>query len=288
MLGTSEGRTFRHALLTRFNVRLDDHPPSPFETPRGLDRAWLEHRFDLFERFCLPSVQAQRNADFVWLVYFDQETPDDLKARARAYEQTAPLRPVFTAGAASLEVIAGSLADAGCLDRRFLITSRMDNDDAVAPFFLDELQRAFTGQAFTFVNFTHGLELSGSRVYRRPDPANAFISLIEEVQPDGPRTVFCCQHEDAPRTGPVLQLRTRPAWLQVSHGENLANRPRGIRQPIGALSRDFPSVFAAIDQEERPLELRLDQVRTMSRLVARTVVDPRKRRKLLTVLRRDR
>ena len=45
--------TLQHFILTRFNILLwrKDKSGSPVRS-----REWLEHRFSLFERFCLPSL----------------------------------------------------------------------------------------------------------------------------------------------------------------------------------------------------------------------------------------
>ncbi|MDB6058322.1 MAG: hypothetical protein JWO95_2166, partial [Verrucomicrobiales bacterium] len=65
-----------HFVLTRFNV-----PLSFARQNYGLDDQWLEHRFALFENFCLPSVAAQTKRDFHWMLLIDEKTSDRWRTR---------------------------------------------------------------------------------------------------------------------------------------------------------------------------------------------------------------
>ena len=69
---------FSHFLITRFNLNLyeRDKHAAPTRTAR-----WLEHRFEVFERYCLPSVAAQTATDFRWLCLFDAATPEPYRRR---------------------------------------------------------------------------------------------------------------------------------------------------------------------------------------------------------------
>ncbi len=55
----------QHFLFTRFNLRNESWNSTKNANP-VLTEEWLEKRFDLFERFCLPSVKAQINQNFRW------------------------------------------------------------------------------------------------------------------------------------------------------------------------------------------------------------------------------
>jgi hypothetical protein len=59
--------TFEHVLLTRFNVRYVEDPNAP---SIGTDPDWLARRFELFERYCLPSVIAQSAQNFSWIIIY--------------------------------------------------------------------------------------------------------------------------------------------------------------------------------------------------------------------------
>lgn len=88
-------KSFEHLIITRFNLNLyaRDKHDAPTRTER-----WLAHRFEVFERYCLPSVAAQTNPNFRWLCLFDAATP---RLTAAASAVTSPsVRssvPYFTA-----------------------------------------------------------------------------------------------------------------------------------------------------------------------------------------------
>ena len=86
-------KSFEHLLITRFNLNLyaRDKHDAPTRTER-----WLEHRFEIFERYCLPSVAAQINPNFRWLCLFDAATPAAYRRRIGGYQSVCPqFRSVF-------------------------------------------------------------------------------------------------------------------------------------------------------------------------------------------------
>lgn len=221
---------YAHFILTRFNVRMPGWAVTP-------DDAWLRQRFDLFERYCLPSVKAQSNQDFKWLVFFDATTPECHRARVRQYVRYENFVPVFVSEFTSVQTtraIQQQLPDVP----QYLITSRLDNDDALAPNYVRLLQSQFCEQTSQFINFAYGYVWDGSRLYLRRLPCNAFIAMIERYE--GFRTVWCTEHQRARQVGEVLEVKAPPSWLVVIHGNNVGNRAFGARRPREHLMRYFP------------------------------------------------
>lgn len=142
---------FEHLLLTRFNVRRDG---SMQKTP---DEAWLAHRFDLFERFCLPSLCAQTCQGFRWIVFFDEATPDSYRSKIEIYAKWPNFQPLYV-DRLSLSDLATVLEP--YVQAPYLITTRLDNDDALSKHFIERLQAQFTYQEFEFVNFADGYTLA--------------------------------------------------------------------------------------------------------------------------------
>ena len=86
-------KSFEHLIITRFNLNLyaRDKHDAPTRTER-----WLEHRFEIFERYCLPSVAAQINPNFRWLCLFDAATPAAYRRRIGGSQSVYPqFRAVF-------------------------------------------------------------------------------------------------------------------------------------------------------------------------------------------------
>ncbi|NCC33069.1 MAG: hypothetical protein EOM24_13805 [Chloroflexia bacterium] len=205
---------FDHLILTRFNVRIGQWIQQP------PDEAWLTHRFELFERFCLPSLEAQTCQHFRWLVLFDAETPEPFRAKIATYAAWPNFQPIYLQHF-TLESLLVVLQP--YVQTPYLITTRLDNDDALSRRFVEQLQRQFAFQAFEFINFADGytLDLQRRRLFMRNYTSNSFISLIERA--DNPRTVLCRNHTFLSEIGPIKNLRTDPMWLQLVHQRNLGN-----------------------------------------------------------------
>ena len=222
---------FRHVVLTRFNTRRPGHTDRPGE-------AWLQDRWRLFEEFCIRSIARQTVKEFDWLVFFDSDTPQSWRSRVDATAATAGFRPVFLAEPFTGTAAAAAIAAAGLDDAPFLITSRLDNDDAIAPDFIGTVQRAFRPHRLQFINLPFGYQLAGRQIYLRPYLASSFASLVEQVDAGPVRTVHFVDHHLIGRHS-VRQIWSPPAWLQVVHDRNLANDIRGIPASGRAASELF-------------------------------------------------
>ena len=84
---------FQHFILTRFNLLLWNRSK---DGQKVRTTKWLEYRFSLFEKYCLPSIMNQTCKNFEWIVLFDSKTPDSFKERIASYQKECPqLIPVF-------------------------------------------------------------------------------------------------------------------------------------------------------------------------------------------------
>lgn len=231
--GGSTAATYQHFLLTRMNTS------TPFGTPGAcVDPDWLRHRFSLFETYTLPSVRAQQGAaHFEWLLFSHEETPVEFRERLDSYERSFPaIRIVrctgFDEDVARLEVLRHCSSDV-----THIITSRVDNDDALGTTYMATVQREFRAQQGEFINCRLGFQLHRGRVYRAEHPANPFCSAIESKATF--RGVFCVAHVDIANTYPVKQLDDRRRWLMVIHDRNALNRVQGVRCRSDELKLEF-------------------------------------------------
>jgi hypothetical protein len=207
---------FQHVILTRFNVKIEQ------AAPPGDD--WLDHRLSLFERFCLPSVKAQTCGNFVWVIFCDPDIPQAFLERIRSYSRWETLRPIFFRNVFE-QGMARAAVTGLARGHSHLITTRLDNDDAICRTFVESVQRNFHSQEFEFLNFTNGYIWNEGRVLSGSHASNAFISLVERTADYS--TVYCGNHMELDRVGPVVQIATPAAWLQVVHGRNLSNQVWG-------------------------------------------------------------
>lgn len=234
---------FKHVLVTRFNLR------SAAGT-RAWDYEWLRQRLQIFNEVCLPSVKAQSNGAFEWILFFDASTPHAILNDVRQSLGSTDLRHalVLSSQTFSGEFIAEAIGD---VREEFVITTRLDNDDAISPGFMEAVAEASaraveSGTRLPIViNPPVGYQIRKGRCYLRFDPSSPFISLLEEAGGGNPVTVHATDHQVAARRWSWVSLGGRVHWLQSLHETNISNKIGGIRVARGAVLRRFPHMHAS-------------------------------------------
>lgn len=222
----------KHCLITPWNID-------------NLDPEWLKGRQTLFEKFCLPSVLSQTNKDFEWILVADERTPEEFKKVIEAYPATVvygdftdmkvPKKGVKRPKnrfhrALQLEVaVAPPIKEyLESKDEDYIITTRLDSDDAISTNHIDKVWRCIRDNRSQherfWLNLTRGYKWCSGNVYPIGALQNPFISFVE---PQGELlTTYQCCHQLAPKSGfPVVNVREgHPTWMQVIHGGNLMNK----------------------------------------------------------------
>lgn len=132
------------------------------------DRAWLDHRLDLFSAITVPSLSAQSNQNFFWAVCVDANLPDDirhaLEVRLRPFGGRAFLFAV-TDGTYKppMPALIGKLDLAESSHQ--LLTGIIDDDDAWSVDVVDtvleraqEWQRSGASSEGVGITFENGIE----------------------------------------------------------------------------------------------------------------------------------
>jgi len=234
-----------HALLTRFAVR-----PRPASAVPS--RRWLERRFALFERFCLPSVVAQSRRGFEWLLFYDSHLDEiyvnRLEEYSRRYGFVVPLAmPRHWDVAALHEVVRGRIPSGASR----LLTSRLDNDDVLAVDYVERILTHLHTSGRRAIVFDWGLNLVDGRLYWQPLLRGPFASVVADIEEgEDICTVLDDEHEHLDDVMPVVHVGRPSAWIQIIHGENLANVGRGIRVPRSVLRKRFPVPALGADVRE--------------------------------------
>lgn len=211
--------TVNHVVLTRFNL------PTP--GPEAMVRAqenWLRNRIELFETFTVPSMRLQSTRAFQWLVYLDPESPSWLTSRMALLSEEGLFHAAYREVVTWRDVVSDSrelFPERGDL----LLTTNLDNDDAVAVDFVERLQSLAKRRPGRALYLMNGLVLQDDSVYLRRDPSNAFCSVAESW--DKPVTAWRDWHTLLHTHIPVAVEAGKPAWLQVVHGQNVSNRVQG-------------------------------------------------------------
>jgi hypothetical protein len=251
-------REFDHVVLTRFSaVHVAGQAPMPDDL--------LRYRLGFFREACVPSVRAQTEPDFRWLVFLDDRCPDDFRAEMEDLA-TGVFEPVWGHRLFWDGVFRDAVAER--TDAAYLLTTRFDSDDALARDFVASVQARFSRQDGLFVNFTRGLQVDRSgRVYRYDHSSNPFLSYVEQRRPHVlPTTVFGPRgHSSVRDHGPVLEVRAAPMWLQVIHGGNLSNDVRGSRVHPRVVRERF-EIDLAYDEHPGAVRLAREKVEQQARV----------------------
>ncbi len=235
-----------HFMLTRFNV-----PTKGREAEFRARNGWLARRFDLFETFCLPSIAGQTTYDFRWIIYFDSATPSEYRTRIQAAQHIFPFIALFREELPLDGVIADVLAilPEGCTR---ILTTRLDNDDALASDFAETLRRAADAAPDgTALNIPNGYAWRNGWVYAAEDQSGPFASVVESTS--GYQTIWARPHALLGELFVLRQIQAPPSWLQVVHGDNVTNRVKGRRRPSKVLQGRF--ILKAYDEACDPSRL---------------------------------
>ena len=255
----------QHFLLTRFNVT-DRAKLSP-----GLEQGWLSHRFDLFRQFCLPSIEGQRASNFCWLVHFDARTPQAALDQFKELVADLPVVIVLVEpdGPDLHESAREAISKQLLPTTEWVLTSRIDNDDALAADYLLRVQNALSGKSAAFGTFSNGYEWNGTRLYTRHYPLSPFVNRIEPVAEF--QTVWEVEHRKVASCGEWSRIDGPPAWLQVVHGENISNVVRGRRTLMASIEEggQFPVNICGVPGEENRFLVMIDRWNPFSQVVRR-------------------
>ncbi len=241
-------KELQHFILTRFNLLLWNKDKEGFKV-RSIK--WLEHRFNLFEKYCLPSLKSQTCQDFEWIVLFDSTTPDKYKARIVEYQKKCPqLIPVYVEpekGRYFAEIFRRVIVKR--LNAKRVVSTYLDNDDARNVRFVEDLQRkALPVNEGTFINYNDGYQYYSEDGYlmRIHYPTNHFVSVVERGNPSTIRGIFGYgghAHLGEIKGVQIVHIKNQPMWCEVVHGKNMVNDAYFLKAKMvkdgNLLSREF-------------------------------------------------
>jgi hypothetical protein len=213
---------FEHFLITRFNLKNPNWDVTK-NNEELLNDAWMEDRMWLFENFCLPSVTSQINQNFTWLLYLDITTSE--KYKTKMFDLTSDIENIkvfFINGMNEFyPQIQKTITDN---TKPYLITTRIDNDDVISRFFIDEVQKKFDSQDFLAVDIIKGYSLQIKPIYilgKKEHVFNPFISLIEKNE--NPKTVWFNDHTQWKKESRIIQVTNERLWMSIIHEKNKVN-----------------------------------------------------------------
>lgn len=224
--------SYQHFILTRFNIKLWSKDKNGQSTQT---EEWLKQRFDLFETYCLPSIQKQTQKNFKWIVLFDADTPAFYKEKIAKYQKECKhLEPRFVSaenGRYFVRIFKENIVQE-VKEGDILITTYLDNDDALRNDYVEEIQRlAATTYNKTFIVFKYGLQyfVQLNIATRIPYRNNHFISFVEKCTSSSAikTVVGYGSHINVGsyKGTDVLRIedKQKPMWIEVIHDTNMDN-----------------------------------------------------------------
>ena len=224
--------SLQHFILTRFNLRLWNKDK---EGVLVRSREWLVHRFELFERYCLPSIKNQTCNDFQWIVLFDSSTPSEFREKIEAYQKECiQLVPVFVEAKNGWRFAEIFRKEVLRLIQKSdgngkLLTTYLDNDDALNVRFVEDLQhRVQSLPDGTFIFYTEGYQFFTDHEYlmKIHYPKNHFVSVLESGSPATVKTIYgygSHYYIDKIKGAKIEYVKDIPMWCQVVHEKNMGN-----------------------------------------------------------------
>ena len=213
---------FEHYLITRFNLKNPNWDVTK-NNEELLNDAWMEDRMWLFENFCLPSVTAQTNQNFTWLLYLDTTTSE--KYKTKMFDLTSGIENIKVFFINGMNEFYPQIQKTITENTKpYLITTRIDNDDVISRFFIDEVQKKFDSQDFLAVDIIKGYSLQIKPIYilgKKEHVFNPFISLIEKNE--NPKTVWFNDHTQWKKESRIIQVTNKRLWMSIIHEKNKVN-----------------------------------------------------------------
>ena len=118
----------QHFILTHFNVKFKWSKGKLSSTGKAPADEWFNHRLDLFDTYCYPSIVNQTCQDFEWLIFFDDEATD--KKRLEKYTRFTPVF-VKDYNFWTFKHIIRQIRKRIKPKTKWLLTTRFDCDDSV-------------------------------------------------------------------------------------------------------------------------------------------------------------
>lgn len=205
-----------YLILTRFNLQFeaDRHP--------GIQPEWLDERMQLFRQYTYPSVKGQTMQDFDWVVILDENTPTEYLKQLEQLKADCPQMQLRFAGyQADYNPLYAQIG--AQYATQTLVSIRLDNDDQIAPDFLEQLgKQVETNSSDRIISFTHGAQLytSAGEQYQVRWKKNHFVCFVENF---GYITALGADHTQIP-DGQIQPIATaEPMWTEVVHQHNICN-----------------------------------------------------------------
>ncbi len=218
---------YKHFIFTRVNLGYKDRI-GKINKDLFNEKSWLNYRFEIFFRTCLPSIINQKDQNFLWYIYLDSQTPikyiNELKDKISDKDNF--IVELREGGFGSLlDHSVNSIKEYGIQNFEYLITTRIDSDDMIHQDYISDIQANFNYQKYVSINFNRGLvyDLRSKMLGTAINKSNPFITVIEKVESENSfKTVFHQEHSKFIFEKERVEIKSRKRmWVMTIHDLNI-------------------------------------------------------------------
>ena len=192
--------------------------------------ARLDERFRLFEAFTLPSLRAQTDQDFKFLIVIGENFPADRLAQLRALTDDIPQVVIQAHPPKRHRTVMAEAINSVRQKGRYSLQFRLDDDDAVGVGFVAALRRSlrqchgvFPENHLMAIDFVNGYNArAGLTGIEAEASQRLFVSagLAIAFRPGSHLTVMNFGHHEVWRHMPVLTRLDADMWIRGANDHN--------------------------------------------------------------------
>ncbi len=226
---------FQHFIITPFNLK--NYPKAIYDDERWL--AWTKKRIGIFNTYCFSSITNQSTRNFVWLIYLDIGTPDDIREQLPVLDDYPHIHYVFADGFPDfIDRYKNDMRSMCRQEVEWIVSSRFDNDDCMHRQAIETIQKKIQPVDEYMVSLVSGyvynIHLGKLSHYYYPN--SPFISLVENRQKQElkgifhllnhcawPPLKFYLSRELKHPSDEVCFVTDPILWMQIYHEENISN-----------------------------------------------------------------
>jgi hypothetical protein len=197
----------------------------------------LDERFRLFEAFTLPSLRAQTDQNFTYLIVIGQDFPPERLAQLKALTKDMPQVVIQAHPPGRHRTVMADALNSVRKPGKFCIQFRLDDDDAVGVQFVAKLRRGLRHAYPMFLlshlvafNFTRGYYARAGVNGIETEPAKRlYLSMAIAIafRPDTRLTVMNFGHHEVWEHMPTVTRIDPDMWVRG------INDHMDSREPIG-------------------------------------------------------
>ena len=224
---------FSTFIITKFNINIIYGIYKREELKKEdivTNKDYLEKRFKLFEKYYLPSLNSQTDKKFKAIVLFHTQTPEEFKEKIKQYKKQYDFFEPLYVDSYNIDAIREVIKKT--TKNNWIMTLRIDNDDAVSTKFVETMKQNFAPIDKMYLSPADGacFEVNNNIAYSYRHKSGHFLGKVERNDKNLV-TVYqknydeFMEHPKAIKLKDFLLIETpkEPMWLEVIHDSNVSN-----------------------------------------------------------------